>query len=55
MEVVGFYATSHRIDLVRGLELNELSRRETAAVGSRLRQVICWQQDADIHIAACPP
>ena len=50
MEVVGFYATSHRIDLVRGLELNELSRRETAAVGSRLRQVICWQQDADIHI-----
>jgi len=41
MEVVGFYPTSHRIDLVGGHELSELSRRQTAAAGSRLRQVIC--------------
>src|SRR5260370_40965704 len=40
MEVVGFYPTSQRIDLVCGHELNELSRGQTAAVGSRLRQVI---------------
>ena len=39
MEVVGFYPTSQRIDLVGGHELNQLSRRQTAAAESRLRQV----------------
>jgi hypothetical protein len=39
--VVGLHPRSQRIDLMGGHELNELSRLHTAAVRSRLRQVIC--------------
>ena len=34
MEVVGFYPTSQRIDLVGGHALNELPRRQKAAIGA---------------------
>src|ERR1700756_2847458 len=40
MEVVGFHPTSRRTDLVGGHALNELPRRQTSAVRSRLLKKI---------------
>jgi len=40
MEVVGFHPTSQRTDLVGGHALNELPRRQTSAVRSRLLKKI---------------